>query len=71
MAISRKVDPDFPRPIQQQRLEADDILAYDRRTGDFQVRGKGKVYLYEISGKAPATADSAQAEESQGDTAPQ
>ena len=43
VGISRKVDPDLPVPIQQQRIEADDILAYDRRTGDFFVPGKGKV----------------------------
>ena len=24
VGISRKVDPDFPEPIQQQRIEADD-----------------------------------------------
>ncbi len=49
IAISRKVDPDAPILIQKQRIEADDILAYDRRTGDFYVPGKGKVYLYDRS----------------------
>jgi hypothetical protein len=53
VGISRKVDPDLPVPIQQQRIEADDILVYDRRTGDFEVRGKGKVYLYD-RGDAPS-----------------
>jgi hypothetical protein len=56
VGISRKVDPELPVPIQQQRIEADDILAYDRRSGDFQVPGKGKVYLYDRSddsSKAP------------------
>jgi hypothetical protein len=52
VGISRKVDPDLPVPIQQQRIEADDILAYDRRTGDFFVPGKGKVYLYDRSDNA-------------------
>ena len=49
VAISRKVDTDSPRVLQQQRIEADDILAYDRRTGDFQVPHKGIVYLYDRS----------------------
>ena len=35
VGISRKVDPELPLPIQQQRIEADELLAYDRRTGDF------------------------------------
>jgi hypothetical protein len=58
VAISRKVDPDSPRVLQQQRIEADDILAYDRRTGDFQVPGKGKVFLYD-RGDDPAQAPGA------------
>jgi hypothetical protein len=46
VAISRKVDPDAPILIEQYRIEADQILAYDRRTGDFNVPGKGKVYYF-------------------------
>ncbi len=56
VAISRKVDPDSPQVLQQQRIEADNILAYDRRSGDFFVPGKGIVYLYDRSNdstKAP------------------
>jgi hypothetical protein len=47
IAINRKVDPDAPRALQQQRIEADDVLAYNRETGHFFVPGKGKVYLYD------------------------
>jgi hypothetical protein len=68
LAISRKVDPDFPRPIQQQRLEAVDVLAYDRRTGEFYVPGEGTVYLYELSGKAPPTPDSDAGEDPKGNS---
>jgi len=56
IAINRKVDPDAPILIEQWRLEADDILAHDRRSGDFNVRGKGKVYYYnrgDSSSQAP------------------
>ena len=55
VAISRKVDPDAPILVQQQRIEADDFLAYDRRTGDFFVPGKGKVYLYDRTDKSSQT----------------
>ena len=58
VGISRKVDPDLPVPIQQQRIEADDILAYDRRTGDFFVPGKGKVYLYDRDDNSSQTPES-------------
>ncbi len=58
VGISRKVDPDLPVPIQQQRIEAEDILAYDRRTGDFFVPGKGKVYLYDRSDSSSQTPES-------------
>ncbi len=47
IAISRKVDPDTPTLVQKQRIEAVEFLAYDRRTGDFFVPSKGKVYLYD------------------------
>ncbi len=55
VGISRKVDPEVPLPIQQQRIEADQLLAYDRRTGDFFVPGKGKVYLYDRGDKPSQT----------------
>jgi hypothetical protein len=55
VGISRKVDPELPVPIQQQRIEADDVLAYDRRTGDFFVPGKGIVYLYDRNAKSSQT----------------
>ena len=67
LAISRKVDPDFARPLEQQRLKGVDMLAYDRRTGEFYVPGEGTVYLYELSGKAPPTSDSEAGEDSKGD----
>jgi hypothetical protein len=55
LAISRKVDADAPIVVQRQKIEADDFLAYDRRTGDFEVRGKGKVYLYDRSDNTSST----------------
>ena len=55
VGISRKVDPEVPLPIQQQRIEADQLLAYDRRTGDFLIPGKGKVYLYDRGDKPSQT----------------
>jgi hypothetical protein len=57
VGISRKVDPELPVPIQQQRIEADKILAYDRRTGDFFVPGKGIVYLYDRSNNSSQTSE--------------
>jgi hypothetical protein len=58
VAINRKVDPDAPILIQQQRIEADDLLAYDRRTGDFMVPRKGKVYLYDHNDTSSETPES-------------
>jgi hypothetical protein len=55
IGISRKVDPDRPLPIQQQKIEADQMLAYDRRSGDFFVPGKGKVFLYDRDAKPSET----------------
>jgi hypothetical protein len=55
VGISRKVDPDFPEPIQQQRIEADTILAYDRRNGDFYIKGRGKVFLFDRSDNSSST----------------
>ena len=57
VGISRKVDPDLPVPIQQQRIEADDILVYDRRTGDFEIPGKGKLYLYDRDNDSSQTSE--------------
>jgi hypothetical protein len=55
VGISRKVDPEVPLPIQQQRIEGDQLLAYDRRTGDFFIPGKGKVFLYDRGDKPAET----------------
>ncbi|MFI5455416.1 MAG: hypothetical protein ACHRXM_08180 [Isosphaerales bacterium] len=49
VGINRKIDPDTPTLLQKQRVEADDILAYDRRTGLFDIPRKGIVYLYDRS----------------------
>jgi hypothetical protein len=49
VGINRKVDADTPTLLEKRRVEADDILAYDRRTGDFTIPGKGVVYLYDRS----------------------
>jgi hypothetical protein len=54
IGISRKVDPDRPQILQQQRIEASELLIYDRRTGYFHVPGKGKVYLYDRSDNSKA-----------------
>src|SRR5262249_20386077 len=52
IGISRKVHPDFAAVLQQQRIEADELLVYERTTGKFHVPGKGKVYLYDRSGNS-------------------
>ena len=57
VGISRKVDPDIPVPIQQQRIEADTILAYDRRNGDFFIPGRGKVFLFDRSDNTSSSAE--------------
>ena len=54
IGISRKVDPDRPEVLQKQRIEASELLVYDRRTGNFHVPGKGKVYLYDRSDNSRA-----------------
>jgi hypothetical protein len=54
IGISRKVDPDRPEVLQKQRIEATELLVYDRRTGNFVVPGKGKVYLYDRSDNSRA-----------------
>ncbi len=54
IGISRKVDPDRPEVLQKQRIEASELLVYNRRTGNFHVPGKGKVYLYDRSDNSRA-----------------
>jgi hypothetical protein len=54
VGISRKIDPDTPTVLQYQRVEADHVLAYDRRTGDFEIPGTGIVYLYDRSDNSRA-----------------
>ncbi len=54
IGISRKVDPDRPEVLQKQRIEATELLVYNRRTGNFHVPGKGKVYLYDRSDNSRA-----------------
>ena len=49
VAITRKVDPDTRVLLKQERIEADDVLSYDRRTGAFDAPGRGTVYLYDRS----------------------
>ncbi|WP_165247239.1 hypothetical protein [Paludisphaera soli] len=46
VAITRKVHPDHPVLISQQRMEAGSLL-YDRRTGTFRAPGPGEVFLYD------------------------
>ena len=54
IGVSRKVDPIAPIVLQKQRIEADDLLDYDRRKGDFYVPGKGRVFLYDRSDNSRA-----------------
>ncbi len=49
IGISRKVDPILPTILQQQRIEADELLVYERLNGEFHIPGKGKVFLYDRS----------------------
>jgi len=49
VGVTRKVDPETPTLIEKRRVEADEILIYDRRTGDFAIPGKGIVHLYDRS----------------------
>jgi hypothetical protein len=52
--INREVDPDLPILVQKKRVEAEEVLFYDRRSGDFTIPGKGKVYLYDRSDNSGA-----------------
>ena len=47
---SRKVDPDTGGFLELQRIKGDEV-DYDRPTGNFQVNGKGYVYLYDLAEK--------------------
>ena len=47
--INRDVDPELPILVQKKRVEAEEVLFYDKRTGDFTIPGKGKVFLYDRS----------------------
>lgn len=49
--VSRKVDPEFKVLVQQQRIEAKDLLTYDKPTGDFHISGPGTVYLFNREGE--------------------
>ncbi|HKI16359.1 MAG TPA: hypothetical protein VKA15_00685, partial [Isosphaeraceae bacterium] len=55
IGINRKVDPDSPTLIQKQKIYAYDSLVYDHRIGDFQVDGKGVVWLFDLDKKSSET----------------
>ncbi len=44
--ISRKVDPDSPKLLEEQKILGIESLTYDRRTGEFEIPGEGIVWLY-------------------------
>jgi hypothetical protein len=50
-AISRKVDPQTRTLLQQQRIEASDLLTYEKASGDFDVLGPGEVFLINREGE--------------------
>jgi hypothetical protein len=56
LAVSRKIDPELPIVNQEQIILADKRLDYNRRTGEFYVPGRGKVYLYDRSDQSTGTA---------------
>jgi hypothetical protein len=56
IGINRKVHPDVAAVLQQQRIEADDLLVYEPITGRFHVPGQGKVFLYDRSDNSRAQA---------------
>jgi hypothetical protein len=60
IGISRKVDPILQEVLQQQRIEAEELLVYERRTGDFHIPGRGKVFLYDRSDNSRAQGESSQ-----------
>ena len=47
VVTSNVVDPDKPNVPQQHRFQADDTLTYDRRTGTYQIDGKGQVSFFQ------------------------
>jgi hypothetical protein len=49
IGITRSVDPDARVLLKKERIEAKEMLTYDRRTGDFSVPGEGKAYLFDRS----------------------
>jgi hypothetical protein len=49
VGISRKVHPNVAAVLQRQEIQADELLVYERLTGEFHVPGKGKVFLYDRS----------------------
>ena len=49
MGISRKVDPVVRDVLQQQRIEADELLGLRTTHRRIPRPGKGKVYLYDRS----------------------
>ena len=57
VVISQVVGLDRKGLLHQQRLEADDTLTYDRRTGKYEILGSGR-----LASSEPAPADAASAE---------
>jgi hypothetical protein len=53
--FTAKVDPDSPILIQKQTIYAYDNLVYDHLTGDFEVPGKGVVWLFDRDKKSSET----------------
>jgi hypothetical protein len=49
VGLSRKVHPSIAAVLEQQRIEANELLVYERASGEFHVPGKGKVFLYDRS----------------------
>ena len=63
VAVSRKIDPDFPLVLEQQTILAERELHYNRLTGDFRVIGPGQVYKWDRSDDSKETKDGPVAEE--------
>jgi hypothetical protein len=49
VGITRTVDRDARVLMKKETIVAQDMLTYDRRTGDFSVPGEGSAYLYDRS----------------------
>jgi hypothetical protein len=47
IAVVRTLDPDLGSLLCQQRYEADDALEYSRKTGGYQIAGRGRVVMFE------------------------